>query len=471
MRRRKIKQELLSAIPIEKIAAEGKCIARIDGQVIFVSGVAPGDVADLRIVKKKKNFLEAAPVHFHKYSDQRVTPFCEHFSQCGGCKWQHISYATQLEYKQQEVVDQLTRIGKVVLPPISPIMASSKTQYYRNKLEFTFSNKRWLSNEEIKSDNVIKRNGLGFHLPGQFDKILDIKHCYLQEAPSNAIRLALKNFALEHQLEFYDIQNNAGFLRNLIIRTSSVGEIMVIVQVAEDRKRDINAMMNYLQKEFPEVSSLNYIVNTKKNETFHDLDVVCFSGKPYISEKMEDLQFRIGPKSFYQTNSLQAYELYKVARNFAGLTGDEIVYDLYTGTGTIAQFVSKQAKKVVGIEFVESAIEDARSNASLNNIDNCVFYAGDMKDILTADFISKEGKPDVIITDPPRAGMHLDVVQTILSIEPQKIVYVSCNPATQARDLALLDLAYEVKAVQPVDMFPHTYHVENVVLLERRITD
>lgn len=466
--RRKIKPELLSAIPIEKIAAEGKCIARVDGQVIFVAGVAPGDVVDLRIVKKKKNFLEATPVKFHVYSEKRVTPFCEHFSHCGGCKWQHISYTTQLEYKQQEVVDQLTRIGKVDLPTISPIIASSKTEYYRNKLEFTFSNKRWLSTEEIKSDHVINRDGLGFHLPGQFDKILDIKHCYLQEEPSNAIRLALKNYALEKQLEFYDIQNNVGFLRNLIIRTSSVGEIMVIVQVAENREQEINSMMSFLQKEFPEISSLNYVVNTKKNETFHDLEVVCFAGKPYITEQMEDLRFRIGPKSFYQTNSLQAYELYKVARNFAGLSGNEVVYDLYTGTGTIAQFVSKQAKKVVGIEFVESAIEDAKLNADLNNIGNCTFYAGDMKDVLNEAFISKEGKPDVIITDPPRAGMHADVVQTILSINPQKIVYVSCNPATQARDLALLDAAYKVKAVQPVDMFPHTYHVENVVLLEKR---
>lgn len=466
--RRKIKPELLSAIPIEKIAAEGKCIAKINGQVIFVSGVAPGDVVDLRIVKKKKNFLEAVPVKFHAYSEKRETPFCEHFSQCGGCKWQHISYNSQLEYKQQEVVDQLTRIGKVALPPISPIIASSQTQYYRNKLEFTFSNKRWLSTDEIKSDNVINRDGLGFHLPGQFDKILDIKHCYLQETPSNEIRLALKKFALDHQLEFYDIQQNTGLLRNLVIRTSSVGEIMVIVQVGQNKEREIQAIMTFLHKEFTQISSLNYVVNTKKNETFHDLEVVCFAGKPYISEKMEDFQFRIGPKSFYQTNSMQAYELYKVARNFAGLTGNETVYDLYTGTGTIAQFVSRQAKKVVGIEFVEAAIEDAKSNAKLNGIDNCFFYAGDMKDILSEEFINKEGKPDVIITDPPRAGMHADVVNTLLSIGAQKIVYVSCNPATQARDLALLDADYEVKAVQPVDMFPHTYHVENVVLLERR---
>ena len=466
--RRKISPELLTAIPIEKIAAEGKCIARVNGQVIFISGVAPGDVVDLKIIKKKKNFLEAAPVNFHSYSDKRATPFCAHFSQCGGCKWQHISYETQLAYKQQEVVDQLTRIGKVALPEISPIIASRKTQYYRNKLEYTFSNKRWLSTEEVKSEEVINRDGVGFHFPGQFDKILDINHCYLQEEPSNKIRLAIKEYAFKNNISFYGIQSNQGLLRNLIIRTSTTGEIMVVLQVGEQNEKEITGIMEHLQNSFPEITSLNYVVNTKKNETFHDLEVVCFSGKPFIEEQMEDLTFRIGPKSFYQTNSSQAYELFKVARNFAGLTGNEIVYDLYTGTGTIAQFVSKQAKKVVGIEFVEAAIKDAKTNATLNNIQNCTFYAGDIKDVLQSDFIEREGKPDVIITDPPRAGMHADVVNTLLSINAEKIVYVSCNPSTQARDLALLNEAYEVKAVQPVDMFPHTYHVENVVMLERR---
>lgn len=466
--RRKISAELLTAIPIEKIAAEGKCIARVNGQVIFVAGVAPGDVVDLKIVRKKKNFLEATPVNFHSYSDKRATPFCEHFSQCGGCKWQHISYGTQLAYKQQEVVDQLTRIGKVALPEISPIIASEKTQYYRNKLEYTFSNKRWLSTEEVKSEEVINRDGVGFHFPGQFDKILDINHCYLQEEPSNKIRLAIKDYAFKNNISFYGIQSNQGLLRNLIIRTSITGEIMIVLQVGEQNEKEIAGIMEYLQSSFPEITSLNYVVNTKKNETFHDLDVVCFAGKPYIEEQMEDLTFRIGPKSFYQTNSSQAYELYKVARNFAGLSGNEIVYDLYTGTGTIAQFVSKQAKKVVGIEYVEAAIKDAKTNATLNNIQNCVFYAGDIKDVLQNEFIEREGNPDVIITDPPRAGMHADVVNTLLSINAEKIVYVSCNPSTQARDLALLDQVYKVKAVQPVDMFPHTYHVENVVLLERR---
>lgn len=466
--RRKINPELLTAISIEKIAAEGKCLARVNGQVIFVSGAAPGDVVDLKIIKKKKNFLEATPVKFHTYSDKRTTPFCEHFSQCGGCKWQHISYETQLSYKQQEVVDQLTRIGKVELPEITPIIASDKTRYYRNKLEYTFSNKRWLSTEEVKSDEIINRDGVGFHFPGQFDKILDINHCYLQDSPSNEIRLAIKEFAFENNISFYDIHSNRGLLRNLIIRTSSNGEIMVILQVGENIPDETGAIMELLQKKFPEITSLNFVINTKKNETFHDLEVVCFSGKPFITEQMEDLTFRIGPKSFYQTNSLQAYALYKVARDFAGLTGEEIVYDLYTGTGTIAQFVSKQAKKVMGIEYVEAAIEDAKTNATLNNIQNCTFFAGDIKDVLQEDFINSHGKPDVIITDPPRAGMHVNVVNTLLSILPGKIVYVSCNPATQARDLALLDVSYEVKAVQPVDMFPHTYHVENVVLLERR---
>lgn len=466
--RRKIKPEYLTAVAIERIAAEGKCIAKVNGQVIFVSGVAPGDVVDLRITKKKKNFLEAAPVHFHTYSAQRATPFCEHFSYCGGCKWQHITYENQLAYKQQEVIDQLTRIGKVALPEVMPIIASEKTRYYRNKLEYTFSNKRWITTEEIKSEQEIDRNGLGFHMPGQFDKVLDIHHCHLQEDPSNPIRLAVKAHAQANQLSFYDFFNHQGLLRNLIVRTSSTGEIMVIVQFGENDEAAIQALMQHLQITFPEITSLQYVINTKKNETFHDLEVVCFSGNPYITEKMENLQFRIGPKSFYQTNSAQAYNLYQVTRNFAGLTGTETVYDLYTGTGTIAQFVASKAKKVVGIEYVAEAIEDAKSNARLNNLSNCSFYSGDMKDLLNEAFILQEGKPDVIITDPPRAGMHPEVVQMLLQTGAQKIVYVSCNPATQARDLAMLDEAYAVTAVQPVDMFPHTYHVENVVLLEKR---
>lgn len=466
--RRKIKPELLTEIAIERMAAEGKCLARVNGQVIFVSGVAPGDVVDLRIVKKKRNYLEGAPVKFHTYSEQRAEPFCQHYSTCGGCKWQHIDYQHQVAYKQQEVVDQLTRIGKVDLPPISPILSSDKTREYRNKLEFTFSNKRWLTREEIAQGDDINRNGLGFHMPGQFDKVLNIQHCHLQEDPSNAIRLAVRDYALSHGFTFYDLVNHGGLLRNLIIRTSSTGEIMVIVQFGENNPADIQKIMDYIHGSFSEITSLNYVINTKKNETFHDLEVVCYKGAPYITEKMENLAFRIGPKSFYQTNSSQAYALYKVARDFAGLTGEEIVYDLYTGTGTIAQFVASQAKKVVGIEYVTEAIEDAKTNAQLNGLSNCHFYAGDMKDLLNHELIQKEGRPDVIISDPPRAGMHPDVVQTLLQIAPHKIVYVSCNPSTQARDLALLDAAYAVKAVQPVDMFPHTHHVENVVLLEKR---
>lgn len=466
--RRKIKPELLTEIAIERMAAEGKCLARVNGQVIFVAGVAPGDVVDLRIVKKKKNYLEAAPVKFHTYSEQRTEPFCQHFSTCGGCKWQHITYENQLTYKQQEVVDQLTRIGKVELPPISPILPSDKSREYRNKLEFTFSNKRWLTREEIALSDDINRNGLGFHMPGQFDKVLDIQHCHLQAAPSNAIRLAVRDYALSQGFTFYNLLSHGGLLRNLIIRTSSSGEVMVIVQFGEDNPADIQKIMDFIHGSFSEITSLNYVINTKKNETFHDLEVVCYKGAPYITEKMENLAFRIGPKSFYQTNSSQAYALYKVARSYAGLTGEEIVYDLYTGTGTIAQFVAANAKKVVGIEYVAEAIDDAKANAQLNGLSNCHFYAGDMKDLLNQELIQKEGHPDVIITDPPRAGMHPDVVQTLLQVAPQRIVYVSCNPSTQARDLALLNATYAVKAAQPVDMFPHTHHVENVVLLEKR---
>ena len=466
--RRKIKPELLTEIAIERMAGEGKCLARVNGQVIFVSGVAPGDVVDLRIVKKKKNYLEGAPIKFHTYSVNRTEPFCQHFSICGGCKWQHIDYEYQLTYKQQEVVDQLTRIGKVELPPVTAIIGSDKTQEYRNKLEFTFSSKRWLTREEIALNEDINRNGLGFHMPGQFDKVLEIQHCHLQEEPSNAIRLAIKNYVLAADLSFYDLVNHGGLLRNLIIRTSSTGEVMVIVQFGEENPEAIQQLMHYVQTTFPEITSLQYVVNTKKNETFNDLEVICFSGKPYITEKMENLEFRIGPKSFYQTNSSQAYALYKVAREFAGLTGAETVYDLYTGTGTIAQFVASQAKKVVGIEYVPEAIEDAKENTRLNGLNNCYYYAGDMKDLLNEELIQKEGQPDVIITDPPRAGMHADVVKTLLDIAPKKIVYVSCNPSTQARDLAMLDTTYAIKLVQPVDMFPHTHHVENVVLLEKR---
>lgn len=462
---RKMKNKVVSNLLIERIAAEGKCVAHHEGKVVFVQNVAPGDVVDVRVTRGKSSFLEGEAIHFHEYSKDRVEPFCSHFGTCGGCKWQHINYDLQQTYKRQQVLDQFTRIAKVEIPEVLPILGSQQTQYYRNKLDFTFSNNRWLTREEINSGESFERNAVGFHIPKMFDKIIDIEHCYLQGDISNDVRNELRVFALENKLSFYDIRNQVGLLRNLIIRTSSTGESMVIVQFGADEPAEIALVMNFLHKRFPEITSLLYIVNLKKNETFHDLEVVTFAGKSYIEEEMEGLKFRIGPKSFYQTNSAQAYELYKVAREFAELTGDEIVYDLYTGTGTIANFVAKQAKQVIGIEYVEAAIADAKLNAQVNGLDNTLFYAGDMKDILTDDFIGRHAKPDVIITDPPRAGMHEDVVNMLLKLEAPKIVYVSCNPATQARDVALLAEKYTVDKIQPVDMFPQTYHVENVVRL------
>lgn len=468
------KNDILKNVTIENSAAEGKCVARVDEQVIFVEKVAPGDVVDLRITRKKKTFLEATPVEFHEYSSSRVDPFCSHFGTCGGCKWQHIGYEHQLKFKQQQVVDNLERIAKVELPEIDTIVRSKETTYYRNKLEYTFSNWRWLTREQIDSGEEINKNGLGFHIPKRFDKILDIDHCYLQPEPSNQIRLDVRDFALEQSYTFFDLVKQHGFLRNLIIRTANTGQLMVILQVFEDNIEQIEAMLEMLKTKHPVITSLNYIVNKKGNETFHDLEVVNYAGKAYVEKVMpreengEDLTFRVGPKSFYQTNADQAYELYKITRDFAGLTGEEVVYDLYTGTGTIANFVAHRTKRVIGLEYIDAAIEDAKVNASINNIENVDFFAGDMKDVLTAEFIETNGQPDVIITDPPRAGMHEDVINTILAAAPQKIVYVSCNPATQARDLALLDEQYSVAKVQPVDMFPHTHHVENVVLLVKR---
>lgn len=468
-----IKNKVIERVSIENVAAEGKCVARIDDKVVFVEGVAPGDVVDIRIVRKKKSFLEAVPTQFHSYSEKRTDPFCQHFGTCGGCKWQHLPYDLQLNYKTQQVTDNLERIAKVPLPAIADILPSANTQYYRNKLEYTFSNKRWLTKEEISNSGDLERNGLGFHIPKRFDKILDIDHCYLQPDPSNDIRLKLKAFAIENDIPFFDLITQTGFLRNLIIRTSSTGQVMILLQVAQPDEGLIEKCMSFLKSSFPETASLNYVVNTKKNETFHDLEIVNYAGKPFIEEQMpidkgspEKLTFRVGPKSFYQTNSFQAYELYQIARDFAQLSGSELVYDLYTGTGTIANFVAAKAKKVIGLEYVEAAIEDAKVNSEINGISNTDFYAGDIKDLLNDAFLSKHGKPDVVITDPPRAGMHEDVVKMLLKAAPQKIVYVSCNPATQARDVALLDEKYTVKAVQPVDMFPHTHHVENVVLLE-----
>ncbi|AKD03756.1 23S rRNA (uracil(1939)-C(5))-methyltransferase RlmD [Pontibacter korlensis] len=465
---KKKKFEILEQVRIEEMVAEGKCLARHNNMVIFVGGVAPGDVVDLRITRKKKSFMEAEAVAFHELSELRVQPFCEHFGTCGGCKWQHIGYDTQLFYKQKQVKDNLERIAKVPLPEFDPILGSEKTRYYRNKLEYTFSNTSWLTKEQIQSGQEFDRNALGFHIPGRFDKILDIKHCYLQPDPSNAIRLEVRAYAKQHDLPFFDIVKQEGYMRNLIIRTANTGEVMVIVQVYEDRPEVMEALMQHLATTFPEITSLQYVVNSKGNETFHDLEVVCYKGLPYIHEDMEGIKFRVGPKSFYQTNADQAYELYKKTRELANLTGDELVYDLYTGAGTIANFVAKQAREVIGIEYVPSAIEDAKINSQINNITNTTFYAGDMKDILSDELIERHGRPDVVITDPPRAGMHEDVVKKLLQVHPNRIVYVSCNPATQARDVDWLSEKYDVTRVQPVDMFPQTHHVENIVLLTAR---
>lgn len=464
---------VLEKVRIEKMAAEGKCIAYHHEQVVFVSQTAPGDVVDVRITRRRKKHMEGTPIHFHHYSAIRIAPFCEHFGTCGGCKWQHIPYEQQLAYKQQQIADNFQRIGKITLPEISPILPSEETRYYRNKLEFAFSSKRWFSREEIESGKELDRRALGFHMPQSFDKVLQIEHCYLQPAPSNELRLTIDAYAKAHGLSYYDANTHEGLLRTLTIRTSSTGETMLVIQFGGDGLKpeaepQIEGLLAYIKDSFPNITSLQYVINPKKNDTYHDQEVKLYAGTPYITENMEGLQFRISAKSFYQTNAQQAYTLYKTARSFAGLTGDEIVYDLYTGTGTIANFVAAGAKKVVGLEYVEEAIEDAKVNAQLNNLDNTAFFAGDIKDLLQDDFISEHGRPDVIITDPPRMGMHPDVVKKLLEIKAQKIVYVSCGPATQARDIAMLDELYKVNKIQPVDMFPHTHHVENVALLELR---
>ena len=447
-------------------------MAKVNELVIFVPYVVPGDVVDLQVKRKKNHYAEAVAVKFHEKSPLRTEPFCSHFGVCGGCKWQCLSYEEQLKYKQKQVFDNLTRIGKVELPEFRPILGSEKTRFYRNKLEFTFSNKRWLTEEEVKQDvKYDQMNAVGFHIPGAFDKVLAIDKCWLQDDISNQIRNAVRDYAYAHNFPFFDLRTQEGLLRNIMIRTSSTGELMVVLQckVTDDEgRRKMEEILQFMADSFPQITSLMYVVNNKCNDTIGDLDVEVFKGNDHIFEEMEGLRFKVGPKSFYQTNSEQAYNLYKVAREFAGLTGNELVYDLYTGTGTIANFVARQARKVVGIEYVPEAIEDAKVNSALNGIDNTLFYAGDMKDILTNDFIAEHGRPDVIITDPPRAGMHNDVIDVILAAEPKRIVYVSCNPATQARDLQLLDGKYKVTAVQPVDMFPHTHHVENVVQLEKR---
>lgn len=467
MSRKRKPYPLVEGVEITGVAAEGNALARIDDLVVFIPFGAPGDVADIQITKKRKSYGEGRIVNLTKPAECRLEPRCSHFGICGGCRWQHLPYEMQLQCKQQQVVDALQRIAKVELPEISPIKGSANIWEYRNKMEYTFSNKRWLTTEQLASvEEFDSRDGAGFHIPGAFDKVLDIDKCYLQDDLGNRLRHFVKDYAIEHGLSFYDLRMQQGLLRTMMIRIASTGEVMVVMSFGEDDRLNITAVLDALKNAFPEITSLQYVVNLKANDTIGDQEVIVFSGKPYIEEEMEGLRFRIGPKSFYQTNSRQAYELYKVAREFAGLKGDELVYDLYTGTGTIANFVSRSARHVIGIEYVPEAIEDARINSDANGITNTEFYAGDMKDVLTDDFISEHGRPDVMIVDPPRAGMHTDVVNVILNASPRRIVYVSCNPATQARDLALLDAKYRVTAVQPVDMFPHTHHVENVVRLE-----
>ena len=463
---------VLENVTIESVAAEGKALTHVDGTVVFVEFAVPGDVVDIQVYKKKKNYMEGFIKRMVKPSPQRLEPFCEHFGVCGGCRWQPLPYDLQLQAKQQQVWDQLVRIGHLDIPPISPIIGSDKTVFYRNKLEYSFSSKRWiLRHEDPEAIPPQDRVGLGFHVGKFFDKVLDIKQCWLQKEPSNAIRLFIKEYAVNHGLEFYDIRENHGFLRNMFIRTTEAGAVMLILCFAREDREARTSLLDAIAGRFPEITSLYYVINTKLNDSISDQECILYKGEDAIYETMEGLTFKIGPKSFYQTNSPQAYKLYSVAREFAGLTGSEVVYDLYTGTGTIAQFISAKASKVIGIEYVPEAIEDAKVNAARNGITNCTFFAGDMKDILTAGFIAGHGRPDVVILDPPRAGIHPDVAEVILQAAPSKIVYVSCNPASQARDLAILSQAYDITAVQPVDMFPHTMHVENVCALRRRITE
>jgi 23S rRNA (uracil1939-C5)-methyltransferase len=488
MARNKKPLPILEQITITDFAAEGKSLARVNDMVVFVPWAVPGDVVDLQVRRKKHSFMEAEVIRYHQYSKVRTQPFCQHFGVCGGCKWQQLPYEEQLKMKQQQVYDQLTRIGKIALPEFRPILGSVKTQEYRNKLDFGCANKRWLTSEQLKDETLVKDTpAIGFHITGAFDKILPIEKCWLMDDLQNQIRNEVRDYAIANGLSFFDLRQQVGLLRDVIIRNSNSGEWMVIVQVHidhlplnidhyEEREKEsvngqwsmVNGLLQHIADKFPQITSLLYLDNQKCNDTIGDQDIKVYKGKDHIFELMEDLKFKVGPKSFYQTNTEQAYHLYSVAREFAGLTGNELVYDLYTGTGTIANFVAKKARQVIGIEYVPEAIEDAKVNSQLNGIENTLFYAGDMKDILTDDFIKEHGQPDVIITDPPRAGMHPDVIKTILNAAPKRIVYVSCNPATQARDLQALDCDYQVEAVQPVDMFPHTPHVENVVLLTKK---
>ncbi len=463
---RKRQEIILENVKIEGVAAEGKALARIDGAVLFVQFAVPGDIVDVKVTKKKKSYMEGYIIRMVSPSEHRLKPFCSHFGICGGCKWQPLPYSMQLEAKQQQVYDQLVRIGHLDIPEISPIIPSDETQYYRNKLEFTFSQRRWIEDGE-NPDEIpeLERIGLGFHVGRFFDKVLDIKHCYLQKEPSNEIRLFVKEYAISNGLSFFNIREHSGFLRNMFIRTTESGDVMLIICFYYEDAQARKGLLDAVAKEFPQIVSLYYVINGKANDSIADQECVLYKGDDAIYEEMEGLRFKIGPKSFYQTNTKQAYKLYSTAREYAGLTGSEVVYDLYTGTGTIAQFVSRDASKVIGIEYVPEAIADAKENARNNSIDNCEFFAGDMKDILTDGFVAQHGRPDVIILDPPRAGIHPDVAKVILNAEPRKMVYVSCNPASQARDLELLCEKYEITAVRPVDMFPHTHHVENVVAL------
>lgn len=458
---------ILENIEIKSFAAEGKSLARVEDKVIFVPLTVPGDVVDIQLTRSRSSFGEGKAIRFHKKSELRIEPKCEHFGTCGGCKWQMIDYPLQLKTKQQQVLENYQHLGNFEFPEHLPILASEKIYYYRNKLEYTFSNRKWLSDFDRSIDfQEQNMDGLGFHLPKMFDRILDIENCYLQQEPSNAIRLSIRDFAIEHKISFHSARRREGYLRNLIIRTASTGDLMVILVVNSDDAPALNLLLNHLADNFPEITSLMYVINTNSNDTLNGMQVQLFKGNPFILEKMEEIEFKIGPISFYQTNSEQAYQMYKIAREYAQLTGNEVVYDLYTGTGTIANFVAKKAKKVIGIEYVEEAIEDAKVNSKINSIDNTIFYAGDMAKVFTAEFIAENGKADVVITDPPRAGMHEKVVNQLLDLEAKRIVYISCNPATQVRDIDLLKSKYKVTKVQPIDMFPQTHHVENITLLE-----
>ncbi len=460
---------VLERVRITDIGAEGNALARVDNLVVFVPMLIPGDIVDLRVIRKRKNYIEGKVIRFHEYSSDRIKPRCSHFGVCGGCKWQHLPYRLQLQYKEKQVRDSMKRIGRVDLPVISTIIGSSEEFFYRNKLEYTFSDKRWLTKDEVDSGKPYeKENALGFHIPGLFDKVLDIVECHLQPEPSNSIKNSVREYSQRNGLSFFDLREQNGFLRNLIIRTSQSGDAMVIAVFFYDEPEKREGLLEYLISQFPVITSVMYFINTKKNDSLTDQIPILYKGKNYLEENMEDLVFRISPKSFYQTNTKQALVLYRIVRDFAGLSGKEIVYDLYTGTGTIANFVAASAGKVIGIEYVDDAVKDARINSGLNNITNTTFYSGDIKDILSDEFLMLNGKPDVIITDPPRAGMHEDVVKTIIKAAPDKIVYVSCNPATQARDILMLSETYMVSLCQPVDMFPHTHHVENIVLLKRK---